>query len=345
MTPKNPTVRSLAAELQLSRATVAGALSGSPRFRAETVKRVREAAEAAGYRYNPLAGAVMSELRRSRIQKFRGVLAVVDLDEGERTPLANHFNRLLTNGARRRARELGYELQLFPAGKKGVTINRLDSILQACGIQGICLVPSLTDPDLSKLDWSRYAGVYLDYFINRPAINSVCTDHSRAMIEVLERVRSCGYRRAGLFLSDQLDRRIQFRWSGAFLGCQRSHPEIGDVPPCVTDDLSADVFKKWFKRHRPDVVLGHGTAPIGWMTECGATVPDTQGYVCLNVARVDRLCAGVDLQPALIGAKGLELLISQLQRTEVGIPEHPSITCIPARWIDGPTLREPLSAG
>jgi LacI family transcriptional regulator len=202
-------------------------------------------------------------------------------------------------------------------------------------------VPSQSDPDLSKLDWSRYAGVYLDYFINLPAINSVCTDHSRAMIDVLDRVQSCGYRRAGLFLADRLDRRIQFRWSGAFHGYQHNHPEIGDVPPLVADDLSENKFKKWFMRHRPDVVLGHNTAIVDWMIQCGASVPRSHGFVCLNVARLERPCAGVDLQPGLLGAKGLELLIGQVQRAEMGIPENPSITSIPARWIDGPTMRSP----
>ncbi len=339
MTAKQPTVRSLAIELGLSRATVAGALRGSPGFRPETIQRVCDAAHAAGYRHNPLAGAVMSELRRSRLQQFRGVLAVVDLDAGERTVVANYFNRMLTLGAQRRARELGFELQLYTAGKKGVTINRLDSILQARGIQGICVVPSKTDPDLSKLDWSRYAGVYLDYFINLPAINSVCTDHSRAMIDVLDRVRRSGYRRPGLFLPDYLDRRIQFRWSGAFLGYQRNHPEIGDVPLLVANELSAKNFRRWFMRHRPDVVLGHQTAVVDWMKESGASIPERHGFVCLNVAKLDRPCAGVDLQPDLLGAKGLELLIAQVQRGEMGIPEHPSITSIPARWQDGPTVR------
>ena len=28
-----------------------------------------------------------------------------------------------------------------------------------------------------------------------------------------------------------------------------------------------------------------------------------------------------------------------LQRNETGIPEWPSTTTIPARWVDGPTLR------
>jgi transcriptional regulator with XRE-family HTH domain len=80
----SPTLRTLAKLLGLSRTTISEALRGSPRVKAATVTRVRTAAAAAGYRHNPLAGAVMSELRRSRSGLFRGVLAVVDLDEPDR---------------------------------------------------------------------------------------------------------------------------------------------------------------------------------------------------------------------------------------------------------------------
>ena len=70
-----PTLRTLARDLGLSRTTVSDALRGSARVDPRTAERVRRAAEAAGYRRNPLAGALMSELRRSRGGEFRGVLA------------------------------------------------------------------------------------------------------------------------------------------------------------------------------------------------------------------------------------------------------------------------------
>jgi LacI family transcriptional regulator len=40
------------------------------------------------------------------------------------------------------------------------------------------------------------------------------------------------------------------------------------------------------------------------------------------------------------GARATELLIGQLQHNETGIPAWPSTTTIPAKWVDGPTLRE-----
>ena len=75
-------------------------------------------------------------------------------------------------------------------------------------------------------------------------------------------------------------------------------------------------------------------------------VPATHGFCCLNVIMSAIPCAGLDLQPRLIGARGIELLIAQIHRNEYGVPEHPMTTTIPAIWVDGPTLRQgPARAG
>jgi LacI family transcriptional regulator len=51
-------------------------------------------------------------------------------------------------------------------------------------------------------------------------------------------------------------------------------------------------------------------------------------------------CAGLDLQPWLLGVRGVELLVAQIRRNECGLPEIPSTTTVPAVWIGGPTLRQ-----
>ena len=76
-----------------------------------------------------------------------------------------------------------------------------------------------------------------------------------------------------------------------------------------------------------------------WMRDCGARLPKTHGVVCLNSLRVTEPCAALDFQPALIGARAVELVIGQLLHNELGIPVQPSLTTIPARFVEGPTLR------
>ena len=336
-----PTVRSLALALGLSRTTVSDALAGSPRVDPGTAQRVREAAQAAGYVRNPLAGALMSELRRSRGSTFRGVLAAIDLDEEGRPPFAAKYNHELQLGAAERAAELGFKVELFGVGQGGVSIHRLDSILHSRSIHGLIFLPSWRDPDFSKLDWMRYAGVYTDYIIERPALHSICCGHYRAMMSVLQRLTALGYRRPGLFLDRLHDERLQHRWEAAFLAYGHRNPAVTPVPTHVVDPVNREGFVRWFRQYKPDVVLGHHTEAIGWMEDCGAKLPATHGFVCLNVLRKTRPCAGLDLQPRILGARGAEIVIAQLQRNEIGVPVWPTTTTFPARWVDGPTLRRP----
>ncbi len=281
----------------------------------------------------------MSELRRSRGMTFRGVLAAIDLDEPDRPAYAARYHRELTLGADARATELGFKLEKFVVGRAGLSVQRLDTILQSRGIHGLLLLPAWDDPDLSKLDWSRYAGIYTDYIIERPALHSVCSDHYRSMIGALQRLYTLGYRRPGLFVQRHRDERLQNRWSAAFRSFQESHAEIEPLPLLISDTANRDDFVRWFKATKPDVVLAHDSETIGWIESSGGAVPERQGFMCLNVLMQGRPCAGLDLQPRALGARGMELLIAQLQRNETGVPDWPSTTSIPAHWIEGPTLR------
>lgn len=334
-----PTLRSLARTLGLSRTTVSDALRGSSRVDPATAVRVKRAAREAGYRRNPLAGALMSELRRSRGTTFRGVIAAVDFHEPDRPGYAARYHRELVTGAEARAVELGFKVEKFVVGHAGLSVHRLDSILQSRGIHGVILLPAWDEPDLTNLDWSQFAGIYTDYIIERPALHSVCPDHYRSMIAALQRLATLGYRRPGLLVQKHSDERLQFRWAAAIRAFQENHAGIEAVPALIVEAFTREAFTTWFKRHKPDVVLAHNSEAIDWMEACGAVIPDTHGFVCLNVLMKTRPCAGLDLLPRQLGARATELLIAQLQRNETGIPDWPTTTTISARWVDGPTLR------
>jgi len=335
-----PSLRELARSLGLSHTTVSEALRASPRVKASTRERVLTAAREIGYRHNPLAGALMSEMRRSRSGTFRGVIAVIDLDGPNIRPAhAVRYHRELTRGAGERAAELGFKIEPITVGHNDISITRLDSILQSRGIHGVLLQPASESPDLTQLDWTRYAGIYSDYIIEHPALHSVCSDHYRSMIMTLQRLHSLGYKRPGLVLARHLDARLLYRWEAAFQVYQNHHNVFTRLPPLLVPEITRAEFTAWFLSAKPDVVLCHKAESIGWMEACGARVPQTHGFCCLNVIVNSIPCAGLDLQPWLLGVRGVELLIAQIHRNEYGVPDIPSTTTIPAAWVDGPTLR------
>lgn len=339
-----PTVRSLARDLGLSHTTVSDALRGKGRVDPATVARVLKAANDAGYKRNPLAAAVMSELRRSRGGTFRGVLAAVDIVEPQRRDPHGIFHAELLAGGGARAVELGFKLETFVVDRTSLTVPRLDGILKSRGIHGVLVLPSWFAPDWTELDWPSFAGVYTDYVIERPALHCVCCNHFRSTMALLVRLAERGYKRPGLYVERGRDERTQHRFGAAFRTFQETHEGVERVPPLFVATHNREEFTAWFRKHQPDVVLAHFTEVIDWMEACGARLPQTHGFASLNLLYKTRPCAGLDQQPRELGARAVEMLIAQLQRNETGVPAWPTTTTIPARWVEGPTLRKPRKA-
>jgi len=335
-----PTLRTIARSLGLSRTTVSDALRGSPRVNAETMRRVREAATQAGYQHNALAGAVMSQLRRSRGQHFRGVLATIEHSTTHHDPLAVRYSRAVQQGIHARAAELGFKVEDFQVGTESMPLPRLDSILHARGIQGLVLLPAIGSPDFSALTWSRYAAIYADYLMEHPPLHCVCANHYHSMVNLCQELHARGYRRPGLFMEIAIDERLQLRWEGAFLAMQKHLPETQEIPLLRITGITKAKFCAWFKRHQPDVVLGHFPQALEWMRDCGAQIPEQHGFVCLNRLRTEGYdCASMEFPAQQLGARATELVISQLLNNELGIPKEASLTTLPIRLVEGPTLQ------
>lgn len=339
--PKIRSVRALAKELGISHTTVSDALRNNPRVSLKTRQRVQAAARELGYKYNPLAGSIMSEIRRSSVSAFRGTLSVVDLDDTRtRTPGARVYNELLLKGARETAAGLGFKVDHFNVGGGTLTISRLNSILESRGIRAVLFMPVLGKPAISELNWDHLTGIYTDFLIDDPAIHTVCPDHFRSMTIALDKLIQMGYKRPGLVLLAAHDHRLLFRWEAAFTSYLSHQLDQEPIPPLVTGELSREGFLKWFRKNKPDVVLCHRSEVLDWMAEAGCRIPETHGFCCLNLASAQVNAAGLDLLPQTGGARAMEMLIAQLHRNELGIPERPLTVTYVAQWVDGPTLRQ-----
>lgn len=314
------------------------ALRGSTQVSPSTAALVRAAAEAAGYRKNPLAASLMSEIKRSRGDCFRGTLAIINFEELGRPPYLVRYQEGLIRGAKARANELGFNIDYQNVGHNAMPLRRLDQVLRSRGIRGMMLLPAWRDQSLKDVTWSEYSSVYMDYHLEWPALHCVCTDHFRAMTMALQYLQGLGYRRPGLILPHHYDGRLDHRWEGAFLAFRRDNPETLPVPPLVEEAITRPVFTRWFKRHNPDVVVGHFAEAIGWMAECGAEVPATHGFFCLNVLHAEQPVSGLDLAPRLIGAQSVELVVAQLHRNESGAPSTRAFVTLPSSVLEGPTV-------
>lgn len=338
---KIKSVRALAHELGVSHTTVSDALRNNPRVSLKTRERVQTAAQELGYRYNPLAGAIMSEIRRSSVSSYRGTIAIVDLDgDLHRAPGAVAYHDLMRRGAKEAAGRLGFKVDCFLLRKEHISISRLNRILETRGIRAVMFLPVYGKPSISELNWKNLTVIYSDYLIDDPAIHTVSPDHFRSMTIALRKLIAMGYKRPGLVLHESADRRLLFRWEAGFSSYWTHHTDHELTVPLVTNKLTRETFLNWFETTRPDVVMCHRGEVIQWMEEAGCQIPETHGFCCLNTVYCGVSASGLDLQPRMGGIRAMEALIAQLQRNEYGIPEVPYTITYSAMWQDGPTLRK-----
>jgi LacI family transcriptional regulator len=334
-----PSIRSLARQLGLSAATVSLALRESPRVVEATRRRVKQAAARAGYRPNPLVGSVLTAVRRAGHAGFQGALMAINHTEAEK-PVLPLYHREIFAGAKRRAAELGYSLELSWVGPRQLPLARLGAILRARNAQGVVVLPFATARDFSGLEWGSLSAVMMDFCLTAPVLHAVLPDHHVSILRALERLAARGYRRPGLALAGDRDERLLYRWSAGFGSFARAQGVEAPVPVLWRRTMAREDFVAWFRAHRPDVVLGHLQAEFArWLREEGAPVPRDTGFLQLNWTERTAPCAGLDQQPALLGAAAVESVVAQLQRNEQGVPAHPKMIMLGARWVDGPTLR------
>lgn len=338
---KIPTIRSLARTLGLSNATVSEALRDSPRVRPDTRKRVQAAAARAGYQRNPLLGATLSALRRSRHQGFSGVLALVDHlpDDGRAEMIL--FHREVAAGAAARAADLGFSTEVFWTGRlaPALSARRLNAVLRARGINGVVFLPFDQRQDFSEFDLGQLAAVSMDHRLIQPRLHTIQPDHYLSMRDALERLTSRGYRRIGLCLEARKDERVDHKWSSGFLSFFRLTGRTLAVPPLIAPRLEPKVFRAWFRRHRPDLVIAHDQGIMGWLAEDALRVPADVGFFRLNVTERSEPCAGLDLLPRRLGATAVETVVGMLHRREQGVPAVPVSISVDAAFSDGPSLR------
>ena len=334
-----PSLRSLARQLGISAATVSLALRDSAHVVPATKKRILQAARRAGYRPNPLVGSLMAALRRTSHGSFQGSLLAVNTSDDPR-PTLTLYHRQVFDGVKRRAQALGYSIELCWVGTHALTLPRLDAVVRARGVRGVVVMPFVQTYDFSSFDWSPFAAVMFDHCLSAPVLHSVLPDHHLSLFEALERLSSRGYSRPGLVVGRARDSRVKFKWSAGYSSFCQSRSLESAVPVLSEEPITRESFLAWFKRHRPDVVIGHVHADIArWLKEEGKQIPRDVGFVQLNWTERSAPCAGLDLQPALLGEAAVESVVAQLQRNEHGVPASPKTIMLKARWVDGPTIR------
>ena len=326
--------------------TVSLALRNHPSIPERTRRRIQRIANELGYRPNALVSALMARIHTRRPSSESPVLGLIldedRLDSYEQVP----FYRELLAGVRDRAFQLGYRAENIPLKQGTAPARTLARALHARNIRGVILAP-LADKRECRLSFTGLAACALGYTLQKPDLHRVVSNHSQGMGLAWSKLIERGYRRPGFIHSHAYLNAMRYERLGALTIQQTLHPEAAALPPLifsqVTDeniDECMKQFVKWFRRHRPDVLV---FPPWAMLKRLGQEIkiPEEAGVILSDVEPGwSQVRDGV----REIGAGAVDMVVAQIHRNETGVPISPKIMAINSRWVDGFSLPARLGA-
>ena len=333
-----PSLRSLAAEAGVSPMTVSLALRNSAEISPAVRARLQRLAAARGYRPDPHVAKLMHHLRtRAPARAGANLCALLQTWPRDRLGPRNFLDRLL-GALRERAESLGYAFGTLNLDDFA-TRAQLQRVLVSRGVEGLLLLPLREPADLARrLDWGAFATVSVTSTVLAPHFHTVTPNHFDNMVRGCRELTRAGFRRIGLAMSQEWDRRVNHRWSGG-IAWQNQFGGGAPVAPLIDPrpgpDLDAGTLADWLARERPDAVIFE-TLDRTVLERALRTVPARRRprVVTMNWPNAAADC-GIDQRVERLGTVAVEQLDAMLRRGERGVPGQPHGTFIDGVWVAG----------
>lgn len=337
-------IREVAKQLGIGKSTVANALSGKRNVSEETRAKVLEKARQLGYEPNTVLSSYLQMVRTKKPGSLGNIALlhpIFDYGEPNRSfqSIPTCWQEQIRSMADRSA-DLGYNFDKIDSG--GIRAAQLNRILSARGVVGLIIGPLRSGLGHITLDWSRFAAVAVGYTLVRPALHRVCHNHGLGMALALRNCRRKGYKRIGLVLNKESDRRSNGFWLGAYTGDQIRRPKREQVTPLFLPELTADKIQRWIRAERVEAAIFHATGHVPKIPELYNGVSGEVGTILLDrdYDPLSAFYAGIDQQFRLWGAQLVEQLSAQLVQNLRGLPNESITTLLPPKWREGRSLPE-----
>ncbi|HZI33162.1 MAG TPA: LacI family DNA-binding transcriptional regulator [Candidatus Binatia bacterium] len=343
MSSKRVTLRDLAKKLGVSHTTVSLALRDHPSILPERRAQIKRLAEKEGYRPDPFLSALSVYRLQNRPASFHSTLAWVNhWDQPEALRKRKEFDAYWRGGSQA-AEKLGYRLEdiRWPAD---ISAKRFEQILVARGIQGILIPPHPVVPVWGDFDWNKFSIIRLGLSVPEPDSHVVTSDHQRAVLMAFEKMSRYGYQRIGLVVCADWDRHLGGNYIGGFAAAQRLFKFQHILPPLLTNEpvylkqpaRAKQLLGKWLEQHQPDAILSAVVDVPPMIRELGHRIPED--IAVAGSSRDVIVDAGINQNPEDIGRIAVQMLVSQINLSERGVPCVPCRTLVESAWQDGASL-------
>ncbi len=330
------TIIDLARAAGVSKMTVSRALRGEKGIAVETQQRIRALAEKLGYRPDPAVSELMGRLRISKTTGLEPLAWLTNYKTigGWRS---NPGTLDMYNGAVAQAHQMGYRLDEFSLCTPGMSPRRLSNILYSQSIRGVVLAPLFQHGEIKDFTWEHFAVACCGPSLLDPKLHRVAVDQWEVLRVAWRELTACGYKRIGFCISENDNNRFGGRWEGLYHVKSRGVPAKNRVPIMLTDEWNQQSFLRWYRAHRPDVVVSL-IEVYHWMLDAGIRIPDECGFALLRLDQAKDV-AGIDHRYSAVGASAVTLVASELSTNQYGIPKVRKTVAVECAWVPGPTVR------
>lgn len=330
----------IAHQLGVASSTISRALRSDPRISAELRGRVRAVAEKMGYSPNPLVSALMANRRRRGGAGAVDVIALITNYGGREDWRKKDVCRWEFEGIQRRARELGFRIEVFALSGYRGDMARLIATLRARAIRGVLLGFSRDESAGATFDGEGFCVAGLSAYFSHVTADRANFHGFFNVRLALDHMYRLGYRRPALIVPELNNRVSNNLWSGAFLDWQRGLPKRDRCEPFIPPENVTDTeFSDWLYRNAPDSLLAYKVPVRSFLAKRGVRVPDDVGLAYLYRTS-DEMggAAGIDGNLDFVGAAALDLVVERLYANNTAKSEHPKEVLIKGTWHEGATL-------
>lgn len=325
-------MRAVAELAGVSVQSVSLALRNQPSIGLATRRRIQALAQELGYAPDPQVVKLMQHLRAGRQSKIGASVCFITT----RPPSAREsFCDLLLAGAIEGAKAAGFSHHVLHVDPDKMPRDRLQRMLRARGVEGLLLLPMADLRPLDDLlDWSEFSVVCATLSVMTPKFDRVVVDHFQNVFGLVERLQEAGFRRPGLVVHWQHDKRCAYHPTAALAW----HGVYGGVEPVVAhrcEQLDAVSFRRWLQEQRPDVLLVAHDEFARELQRLPGLPRHLRIISCSARPAKDGTFpfAGNFDNPHQIGSVAAETLARKLALGRRGIPANPHTTLIRGSWV------------
>ncbi len=341
MEARRPTQSDIAKLVGVHRATVSLAFKNHPSIPERTKTKIRQCAEKLGYSPDPMLSSLAAYRSRNRPKAFQGIIGWLTHDIDMAKDSITYMFRDVYAGASSRAKSHGFHVEAFDLEQPGKSRARVASILRARNVSGILLPPQhRPNMEICDFPWHQFSALAYGYSLIKPQLHSIASTQFRAMVKTMRQVRSLGYKRIGFFFQAVHDERTDHNYLSGYLVETYSHNRAEYIPPLLDAQSQPKVFKKWYDKYRPEVIVTGDRGILGLLDSFSIGVPSEVGVACLLVTEHNDRLSGIYEDGFHIGEVAIDFLVAMIHRGERGVPDRPQRVLVEGVWNPGQTLRQ-----